>query len=97
MNKRGVYAALPHDLDAALDRWCFKHGISRAAAARMAIEAMLSHVESPWWVGYADGFTAAQGDVQPALASLLAALKAASESASDFGATIRAQTVRPIV
>lgn len=91
---RGVYASLSPDLDAALDRYCFAHGISRAAVARMAIEAMLFHVDSPWWAGYAEGFSSAQGDVQPALEQLLSALKDASQAAKDFGATIRSQTIR---
>lgn len=93
--RAAVWASLSLDVDRALEAFCLAHGLTRAAATRMALDAMLASTSSPWWSGYAEGFRSAQGDLQPALDSLLARLREASQAANEYAAAVRAQTTLP--
>lgn len=94
MTRRAVSTTLPEDVDAALDTFCLANGMSRSAGVRMAVDAFLMHVSSPWWAGYAEGFRGAQNDLQPSIDKLLAKLREASAAASEYADDVRAQTVR---
>lgn len=92
MKRAAVWASIAPDVDRSLEAFCLTHGMSRAAATRMALDAMLTHTSSPWWSGYAEGFRSAQQDLQPALEALLSRLRDASQAAGEYAATVRAQT-----
>jgi hypothetical protein len=90
-----VWASVDPEVDRALEAFCLQHGLSRAAATRMALDGMLTNTASPWWIGYAEGFRSAQHDLQPALEGLLARLREASQAANEYASAVRAQTAMP--
>lgn len=90
-----MWASVAPDVDRALEAFCLTHGLTRAAATRMALDAMLTNTSSPWWIGYAEGFRSAQHDLQPALEALLGRLREASQAANEYASAVRAQTSVP--